>query len=87
MKTHFMLSNFFPKILPFWDNVEKYIAVTEGAQMTSQYGAYALRAGLARLHARMCMHTSTRPGNHMHAGMHTQTNIQGGSNMTGAICV
>ena len=25
--------------------------------MTSQYGAYALRAGLARLHARMRMHT------------------------------
>ena len=29
--------------------------------MTSQYGAYALRAGLARLFARM------RPGTHMHA--------------------
>ena len=35
--------------------------------MTSQYGAFALRAGLARLHARMRMHTPTRPGTHMHA--------------------
>ena len=40
---------------------------TEGPQMTSQYGAYALRAGLARLYARMRMHTPTRPGNHMQA--------------------
>ena len=29
--------------------------------MTSQYGAYALRAALARLYARMGMHTPTRP--------------------------
>jgi hypothetical protein len=32
--------------------------------MTSQYAAYTLRVGLARLHARM--HTPTRPGTHMH---------------------
>ena len=45
--------------------------------MTSQYGAYALRAGLARLYGRMRMHTPTRPGNHMHAhaSMYTQTNM------------
>jgi hypothetical protein len=36
--------------------------------MTSQYGAYALRAGLARLYARMRMHTPTYPRTHMHAG-------------------
>ena len=35
--------------------------------MTSQYGAYALRAGLARLYARMRINTPTRPGTHMHA--------------------
>ena len=35
--------------------------------MTSQYGAYALRAELARLYARMRMHTPTRPGTRMHA--------------------
>jgi hypothetical protein len=48
---------------------------TEGSHMTPQYGAYALRAGLARLYARMRMHT--RPGTHMHAraSMHTQTNM------------
>jgi hypothetical protein len=33
--------------------------------MTSQYGAYALRAGLARLYARMRMQTPTLPGTHM----------------------
>jgi hypothetical protein len=38
--------------------------------MTSQYGAYALRAGLARLYARMCMHSPTRLGTHMHARTH-----------------
>jgi hypothetical protein len=35
--------------------------------MTSQYVAYALRAGLARLCARMRMHTASRPGTHVHA--------------------
>jgi hypothetical protein len=35
--------------------------------VTSQHGAYALRAGLTRLYARMRMHTFTRPGNHTHA--------------------
>jgi hypothetical protein len=38
--------------------------------MTSQYGAYALYAGLSRLNACMRMHMSTRPGTHMHAGTH-----------------
>jgi hypothetical protein len=44
--------------------------------MTSQYGAYALRAGLGRVYARMRMHTPTRPGTHMHALMrkHAHTN-------------
>ena len=44
---------------------------TERPQMTSQYGAYTLHAGLARLHARMRMHTLTRPGSHMHARTRT----------------
>ena len=38
--------------------------------MTSQYGAYALRAGLARLYTRIRMHTPTRLGTHMHARTH-----------------
>ena len=44
--------------------------------MTSQHGAHALHAGLARLQALMRMHTPTRPGTHMHARKHTQTNMQ-----------
>jgi hypothetical protein len=43
---------------------------TEGPQMTSQYGAFSLGAGLVGLHARMRMHTPTRPGTHMHARTH-----------------
>ena len=38
--------------------------------MTSHYGAYALQAGIARLHALTRMHTPTRPGTHMHARTH-----------------
>ena len=34
--------------------------------MTSQYGAYVVHAALARLYARMRMHTPTRLGKHMH---------------------
>jgi hypothetical protein len=45
----------------------KNVVETEVPQMTSQYGAYALLAGLARLCARMRMHTPTRPYTHIHA--------------------
>ena len=58
--------------------MSKNIAEPEGPQMTSQHGAYALRAGIARLYARMRMHTPTRPGiqcTHTRATMHTQTNM------------
>jgi hypothetical protein len=41
---------------------------TEGPQMASQYGAYALNAGLAKVHARM--RTPTRQYTHMHASTH-----------------
>jgi hypothetical protein len=47
--------------------MSKNVVETEGPQTTSQYGAYALRAGLARLHARIRTHTPTHPGAHMHA--------------------
>ena len=43
------------------------VVETQGPQITSQYGAYALHAELARLHAFMRMHTPTRPGTHTHA--------------------
>jgi hypothetical protein len=35
--------------------------------MTSQYGAYELHAGYARLRASTRMHTPTRPGKRVHA--------------------
>jgi hypothetical protein len=56
--------------------MSKNIVETEGPQITS-HGVYGLRAGLARLHARMHMHTPTRPGNHMHAHMlkHAHTDL------------
>jgi hypothetical protein len=47
--------------------MSKNVVETEGPQMMSQHGACTLHAGLARLYARMCMHTPTRPGTHMHA--------------------
>jgi hypothetical protein len=59
--------------------MSKNMVENEGPQMVSKYGAYALHSGLRRLHAIMCMHTSTRPGTHMQAltharsRMHTQT--------------
>ena len=40
---------------------------TEKPQMTSQYGAYALCVGLAKLYARMRKHMPTRPDTHMHS--------------------
>ena len=59
--------------------MSKNMVEPERPQMTSQYGAYALRAGLARLYVRMRMHTPTRSGirTHaracMHACMHAHT--------------
>jgi hypothetical protein len=42
--------------------------------MTSQYGAYALHAEKASLHARTLMHTPTRPVNHTQARARTHAN-------------
>ena len=52
------------------------VVETEGPQITSQHGAYALRAVLATLYARTRMHTSARPGTHMNARTrkHAHTN-------------
>ena len=46
--------------------MSKNVVQTKGTLMTSQYGAYALHAGLAELHVLMRMHTPTRPATHMH---------------------
>jgi hypothetical protein len=53
----------------------KYIMETKGLQITSQYGAYTLYAGLARLLANMCLHIRTRLGTHMQA--HTPARAHG----------
>jgi hypothetical protein len=77
MKTHIScLVTFSPENRAVYEIKSENVVDTEGPQMTSQYGAYALRAGLARLHARKRKHTPTRLGTHMHlrARMHTQTN-------------
>jgi hypothetical protein len=72
MKTHFHIQQLFPpENRTVYEVMSKNVVETEGTQMTSQHGAYALRAALARLYARMRMHTPTLPGAHMHARMHT----------------
>jgi hypothetical protein len=53
--------------------MSKNAVETKGPQMTSQHGAYALRAELSRLYGRMRMHTPTRSGNHTHAQACTRT--------------
>ena len=74
--THFMFSNFFPENRTVYEVMSKNIVETEAPQMTTQHGAYALHAGLAKLYARMRRNRPTRPCTHMHAraSMHTQTN-------------
>jgi hypothetical protein len=64
--TYLMFNNFFENFTVY-EIMSKNTVETEGPQMTSQYGAYALRAGLARLYARTHMHTPTRQGTHMNA--------------------
>ena len=39
--------------------MSKNMVEQKGPQMTSQYGAFSLHAGLARLYARARMHTDT----------------------------
>ena len=63
--THFMFTNFFSENRTDYKTMSKNMK--EGPQMTTEHGAYALRAGLARLHARMRTHTPTRPGTRTHA--------------------
>jgi hypothetical protein len=68
-KNTFYIQCLFPENRTVYEIMSKNIVKTEWPQMTSQYGAYALRAGLARLHVLMRMHTPVRLGTHMHARM------------------
>ena len=62
-----MFSNFFSENRTVYEITSKNLVEIEWPHTTSQHGAYALRAGLARLYARMRMHMPTRPGIHVHA--------------------
>ena len=70
-----MFNNIFPENRTVYEIMSENIVDTEGPEITSQHGAYALRAGLVRLYARMRPHTPTRSGTHMHArtGKHAHT--------------
>ena len=48
----------------------KNVVETERPQIMSQYKAYTLPAGLARLYALTDMHTPMCPGTHMHTRTH-----------------
>jgi hypothetical protein len=72
---HFMFNNFFSEDHTVYEIMSKNLVEPEGPQKTSQYGAYALRAGLARLHARTRMRTPTLPRTHTHARTHARTCI------------
>ena len=66
--THILCSvTFFSENCTIYVIMSKNMVEAKGPQMTSQYGAYALRAELARLHALMPMQTPTRPGTLKHA--------------------
>ena len=62
--TRFMFNNFFSEIAPFI--IPKNAVETEWPQMTSQYGAHALHAGLAR-------HGHAHAPWYPHAGTHAHT--------------
>jgi hypothetical protein len=72
--THFIFYNifFFLENRTFYETMSKNVVETAGPQMTSQHGAHASRAELARVYARTRMHTPTRPGNQMQASTHKQ---------------
>jgi hypothetical protein len=72
IKTHILCSVAFSENRTLYERLSKNIVQTEKPQMTSLYGAYALRAGLARLYARKRIHTPTRSGTHIEARTHAR---------------
>ena len=71
IKTHILCSITFSDNRTVYEIMSKTIVETEKPQMTSQYGAYVLRAGLPHAHAHA--HAPGYPHAHMHAraSMHT----------------
>ena len=53
--------------------MSKNVVELEGPQMTSQYGAYGLHAGLARLHAHA--YAPGHPHTHVRMRTHTELNV------------
>ena len=43
--SHYMFNNFFSENRTFYEIMSKNMVETEGPQLTSQYGAYALHVG------------------------------------------
>jgi hypothetical protein len=76
--THFMFSTSFSENRTVYEMMSKNMVETEGPQMTSQHGAYALHAGLARLHAQAhapgCQHASTHAQTNMYYLLHFHGN-------------
>jgi hypothetical protein len=70
---HFSPNNFFSENDTVCEIIPKNLVDSEIPQMTSQYGAYALHAGLTRLHALISLHTHTRPDTHVQARAHAHT--------------
>jgi hypothetical protein len=66
MKKHILCSVTFFENCTAYKIISKIMVETEGPQM-SQYGTYALRAGLVRLYELMRMHTPKRPITYMQA--------------------
>ena len=68
----FYVQQLFSENRTVYEIMSKNTVEIEGPQMTSQYGASALHAGLARLYAHMRVHKPTRPDTHMNARTRAQ---------------
>ena len=68
---HILYSTTFYENRAVYEIMSKNMVEPQGPQITSQYGTDALRAGLARLYARMRTHTPTIPGTSTQAGART----------------
>jgi hypothetical protein len=72
--THFKFNNFFAKNCAVYETMPKNELENEGAPNDVTIWRPRVAAGLARLYARMRMHTPTRPSTNMHARTHAQNN-------------
>ena len=71
IKTRILYSvTFFSENCTVYDIFPKNMAKTEKPHMTSQYGAYALHAGLARLHTLTYSHAHAHTAGYQHARTH-----------------